>query len=135
MESAGQGAETPSPRRRVLVVEDGSVFRAAMIRLLDGEDYEVEAYPDAASALARLADDPQRRFDLVITDIVMPVLTGLEMVERMREIVAQPPPVIYMSGEIRPALNDAAGKISGDVILAKPFTPEELLEAVYTVLG
>lgn len=127
--------EQGSGRKRVIVVEDGAVFRAAMIRLLDAEGFEVEAYADADAALTRIGEDPARRFDLLITDVVMPGMTGLEMVKRVRELAEQPPPVIYMSGEVRPALNDAAGKISGDVILAKPFTPEELIEALEQALS
>jgi DNA-binding response OmpR family regulator len=52
----------------------------------------------------------------------------------MRELMSNPPPVLYMSGDVRPALNDAAGTIGGDLMLAKPFAAEQLLEAIETVL-
>ena len=76
----------------------------------------------------------RRPFDLLIADVVMPGLSGVELVRRMRELISDPPPVLYMSGDVRPALNDAQGTIGGDTILAKPFGGEELLAAIEKTL-
>lgn len=134
MTPSGKEASTQPARRRVLVAEDGSMLRTALIRLLDAADYEIEAVPDGAEALMLLLAEAAEPFDLLIADIVMPGLSGVELVRRMRELMSHPPPVLYMSGDVRPALNDAAGTIGGDLMLAKPFAAEQLLEAIETVL-
>lgn len=122
-------------RSRVLIAEDGGAYRAALVRVLDEAGFEVEAYPEASSALERLTGEDGRPFDLLIVDIVMPVLSGLDLVGRMRQLLDAPPPVVFMSGQVRGALNDEAGTIDGDPILQKPFTPEELLAAVEEALA
>jgi DNA-binding response OmpR family regulator len=82
-----------------------------------------------------LSEEGRQPFDLLIADVVMPGLSGVELVSRMRELISSPPPVLYMSGDVRPALNDAAGTIGGDPILAKPFAAEQLLEAIDATLA
>ena len=132
MQFGGTVGTPTSPR--VLVAEDDA-FRDALIRILGGEGYEVESYPDAGSALTRVEGDPSRGFDLILVDIVMPGIDGLELVDRVRRLLSAPPRVIYMSGVVEPALNDLPGTIGGEPILTKPFGPEQLLAAVEAAIA
>jgi two-component system chemotaxis response regulator CheY len=129
-----EAAEQDESRRRVLVAEDGTMFRTAVIRLLKEAGFEIEAVPDGTVALKRLVGPGSREFDLLISDIAMPTMSGLELVRRMREELSEPPAVIYMSGDVAMDLGTEPGAIGGDVILAKPFGPEELLAAISSAL-
>ena len=67
----------------VLLVDDDAVFRNALKRHLEGEDYELATASDAEEGLERLSED---RFDLVLTDLKMPGLDGLDFLRRAREL-------------------------------------------------
>ena len=118
-----------------MVAEDGSMFRAVLTRLLHERGYDVETAPDGASALARLTSPGPRPFDLLIADVVMPSLGGRELVERMRQRLPAPPPVVFMSGDVRPAPDDPPGTLGGDPILSKPFAANDLFAAIEGVLA
>ncbi|HTO71673.1 MAG TPA: sigma-54 dependent transcriptional regulator [Myxococcota bacterium] len=70
-------------RGSVLVVDDDALFRAALVRYLEGESFAVVAEGDPAAALERLE---QRTFDLVLTDLRMPGLDGIAFVRRVRAL-------------------------------------------------
>jgi DNA-binding NtrC family response regulator len=70
-------------RGSVLVVDDDALFRAALVRYLEGESYAVVAEGDPAAALERVE---QRSFDLVLTDFKMPGMDGIAFVRRVRNL-------------------------------------------------
>jgi serine/threonine-protein kinase PpkA len=112
----------------VLVVEDDTAIRNNIVRLLRMEGYQPHAAPDGKAGLdAALAAPP----DLIISDVSMPEMDGFAMVEALRaNTLTRGVPVILLT-----ALDDRAnfrkGMAAGaDDYLPKPFTREELLEAV-----
>ncbi len=116
-----------SPRRggRVLLVEDEPTLRELGLAVLSRSGFDVIAARDPAAAL-RLADGAGH-LDLLVTDVVMPGSTGIELARRLRETRPELP-VLFMSGYAE----DVAG-VAGATsrrFLAKPFTPEALLRAV-----
>jgi DNA-binding NtrC family response regulator len=72
-----------SVRGSVLVVDDDALFRAALVRYLEGESYAVVAEGDPAVALERIE---RRSFDLVLTDLRMPGIDGISLVRRVRAL-------------------------------------------------
>jgi DNA-binding NtrC family response regulator len=78
----------------VLLVDDDAVFRTALKRHLQGEGYEVVTAADGEEGLERLSDD---RFDLVLTDLKMPGVDGLDFLRRAREL-QQDVAVIVITG-------------------------------------
>ncbi len=68
---------------QVLVVDDDALFRAALVRYLEGEGFSVVAEGEPSAALERLE---QRPFDLVITDLRMPGMDGIAFVRRVRAL-------------------------------------------------
>ena len=70
-------------RGSVLVVDDDALFRAALVRYLEGESFSVVAEGDPSAALERVE---QQSFDLVLTDLRMPGLDGIALVRRVRAI-------------------------------------------------
>ncbi len=114
----------------ILLVEDEQVVRDLVRQMLEVQGYAVTAYADPEAALAA-ADELQ--FDLLVTDVVMPKMTGPELVERMTD--HQPSlAVIYVSGYTSDAV--LASGVSGEetAFLQKPFTIDELDRKVRSVL-
>lgn len=111
----------------VLVVDDESAVRRFAIRILEREQYVVIEARDGAEALD-LVRTSVTAFDVVVSDIVMPRLNGVEL---MHALAASHPdlPFILMSGYATSALSDL-GIVTPCSILAKPFPSERLLEEV-----
>jgi PAS domain S-box-containing protein len=130
-ETAGAGPSSRPPRGvTILLVEDQEALRDIAVRVLEREGHRVMVASDSDEALMLAAGAPYP-IDLVVTDVIMPGLSGPRMVEeirRRREI----PRVLYMSGY--PG-EDLAKELSPtDRLLRKPFTPFVLLENVRAVL-
>jgi two-component system cell cycle sensor histidine kinase/response regulator CckA len=116
----------------ILVVEDEEGVRRGVQRILKHAGYQVLVAADPAQALAILADY-DGKLDMLLTDVVMPMMTGAELAERV--VVMRPGiKVLYMSGHAREALDPA--QVRGQVVefLQKPFTRQSMLEKVHSVL-
>jgi two-component system, chemotaxis family, chemotaxis protein CheY len=114
---------------RVLVVDDSRTARAfAAAALESSAGVEVT---EARSGLEALKLLPQGDFDLVITDINMPDINGLELIRfaRSHERYRQTP-LIIMTTEAAAVDRDRAMALGADEYLVKPFTAEALLDAV-----
>ncbi len=108
---------------KALIVDDEPAVRDSLRRVLASERYEVETAADGEEALAKLkAAQP----DVVILDVLMPEMSGLEVCRRMR-VEGDQTPVLMLTA--REAVNDrVAGLDAGaDDYLPKPFALEELL--------
>jgi DNA-binding NtrC family response regulator len=70
-------------RGSILVADDDALFRAALVRYLEGEGFDVAALSDPGDALETLS---RRSFDVVLTDLKMPGMDGIELVRRAREL-------------------------------------------------
>jgi CheY-like chemotaxis protein len=111
---------------KILVVEDDLDIRLLLRLLFEAAGHEVLEAHHGAAAIECIKESPP---DLVITDIAMPVMDGRELVERLRsdpETAAIP--VLVVSAHTRPEVPGADGA------LAKPFLPEEVLEASRALL-
>lgn len=111
---------------RILVVDDEINARTALAELLRDEGYEVETAPDAVKALGKHAWFAPH---VVITDLEMPGMNGLELVHKLRE-ASHPPQVIVMTayGGVPSAV--AAMRAGASDYLMKPVYFGELLELV-----
>ena len=119
---------------RILLIEDNETFRSMVQRMLVGAGYDVE---EAADGEAGLACYRKQRSDVVITDVLMP---GIEGVEMIRELLRHDPGVkiIAMSGGGRGPTYyylEMALKFGACRFLSKPFTQEELEVTVAEVLA
>ena len=125
-------ADSPGDRTTaaatVLLVEDEPVLRALVVRMLEEQGYLVLHTGDGLEAVA-LAESHRGPLDLLIADVVMPGLSGPELAGRMREL--RPGlEVLFMSGYSDSRLL-RRGVDEGSVnLLAKPFTPDQLLDGV-----
>jgi DNA-binding response OmpR family regulator len=113
-----------TPQSRILLVEDEELIRQLLARILSDAGFLVETADNGASALqaARRLDGSLR---LIITDINMPVMNGLEFARILRGTDKEVPFLFITGGD--PAL---ISDLSPAQLLVKPFTPEALLERV-----
>ena len=115
----------------VLLAEDDAPSRQIYYTVLDGEGYHVIEVPDGKSALDVLNN---QSVDLLLTDIMMPGMTGIELLERAREI--QPDlRAIVMTGHKTSEAVIGALRNRACEFLEKPFHTEELIESVRSVLS
>jgi two-component system cell cycle sensor histidine kinase/response regulator CckA len=122
----------PRPRSaRVLLVDDESAVRSFAVAVLSEHGYDVWQAASGAAALALLADEGAP--DLLVTDVVMPGMGGVELARRVGEL-APDVPVLFISGYVDdPALRERARR--GAPVLAKPFLSADLADAVDRALS
>ncbi len=119
------------PAARVLVVDDSVEVRLTVEDSLRALGYEVVGAASAGEALNCLSGG--QVFDLVVSDVVMPGMTGPELVERLRR-EGEHLPVILVSGYSADALGDGIERLEDCRLLPKPFTLERLAGAVSAAL-
>jgi DNA-binding response OmpR family regulator len=127
----GGVADMPVPlaKPRVLVIEDDPHVSEVVGRYLGREGFEVRVEVDGAAGLAEAMRSPP---DVIVLDVMLPSMSGLEVCRRLRASLAVP--VIMLT-----ALGDEVDRITGleigaDDYLAKPFSPRELTARVKAVL-
>jgi PAS domain S-box-containing protein len=109
---------------RILVVDDEEGVRTVLHRLLTRMGYEVDAVGDATTALAMLASTPVR-FDLVLSDILMPEKTGLQLATELIEAKV-PVAIVLMTGFADGATVREATETFKLPVLRKPFEVDQL---------
>ena len=122
----------PQPAKTILVVDDDSALRDAVCELLQSGGYDVVPAQKGLEAL-QVCQTLPRRLDLVILDIAMPLMGGVDLAGRMRR--KRPLRVLFMSGD--PSLFEVhnARRPHDAAFIQKPFTRDELLLTVRQVLG
>ena len=112
----------------ILVNDDDDEIRAVTARILTENGYEVITSDRGALALDLLADE-SNRFDLLLSDVIMPQMSGRELAERA-SVIRPDLPVLFMSGYADGLLAPARVLEPGVELLEKPFTQATLLAAV-----
>ncbi|HYD67834.1 response regulator [Azospirillum sp.] len=120
---------------KVLVVEDSPAVRLAMVDVLEGLGHTVVETENGRIAIERLGEGP---FDLVLTDVLMPEVDGIEVIKAVRRVYPDTK-ILAVSGG---APNLPAGyalkmteMFSADAVLYKPFLNEELRKTVANLLN
>ena len=108
-----------------LVVDDDDDLRDLLVDILQGPGISVHVAKDAIEALAAFE---AFHFDVVVTDVHMPRLSGLELAQRLRARHAHLV-IVVLSGRAEPSPQTWAA-CGADVFLAKPFSKEALLDAI-----
>jgi DNA-binding response OmpR family regulator len=120
---------TAERRRNVLVVDDEPYIGRIIQLKLESSPYEVEVVQDGAAALERLrTEDP---VDLILLDIMMPNMSGFEVLSRLREIPHRSDtPVIMLTAKGQSTDREQAASLGARDFLTKPFSPKKLLARI-----
>ena len=119
--------------QRILLVEDDAQVRPAVREVLESLRYDVVAVANALEALEVL--DASERFDVVLTDVVLPGgIDGVELVARIRGIDASQP-VLFMSGYPDHAASLQQHLGAEDILLAKPFRRSQIAQVLNSILA
>jgi len=118
--------------KRVLAVDDSLTIRQLIKMTLSRAGYEVIEAEDGAKGLQRASSET---FDLVLSDINMPNMTGIEMLRSLRKLAKYKfTPIVLVTTESQPE-KKAEGKAAGATgWIVKPFEPDQLLAVVTKVL-
>jgi two-component system, NtrC family, response regulator AtoC len=129
---------TPGRHARVLLVEDEPNMARTLAKILERKGYEVATAQNGQEALARLAEDG---FQVVVTDLNMPVMDGMQLLRRLQgegapagERRLLSPPTIVLTGHGSTQAAVEAMKLGAWDYLVKPCNPDELLMTIDQVL-
>ncbi|HEX7501207.1 MAG TPA: ATP-binding protein [Polyangia bacterium] len=124
---------TAHPEATLLLVEDNAMVRRSIENTLRGMGYGVQAV-ESGQRCIEVVQDLSRPVDLLITDVVMPEMSGKELIERVHTI--RPGlAVLFMSGYDRSTLASHKHPVVTEHFLQKPFDSEDLAQAVQKAIG
>ena len=125
-------------RKKILIVDDDRQVLLALSVRLKAADYDVDVAGDGESGLQKLAAGAgqwARRPDVVLLDMRMPGIDGLEVMRQMkRDPRLADIPVIFVSANAQETAKRAALNAGGKLFLEKPFESRALLESIRSVL-
>ncbi|MCQ6558073.1 response regulator transcription factor [Paenibacillus mendelii] len=114
---------------RILIVDDEERIRRLLKMYLEKEGYMIEEAEDGESAL-RLATGSD--FDLILLDVMLPGIDGIEVCSRLRQVKATPVIMLTAKGE---EMNRVQGfEVGADDYVVKPFSPREVIYRVKAIL-
>ncbi len=116
---------------RILVVDDEPAVRDLTVEFLRRSGYKPHGVPTARHALDLLDEEP---FDLVVSDVVMPEMTGVELLYALRLRQPDLPVILMTGGSKEPERTTKAVELGAVGLLYKPFSHAELNEIVASVL-
>lgn len=117
--------------RKVLVIDDSPTLRKILIFYLTKKGYAVTAANNGKSGLSEI---DRQHFDLVILDIKMPVMNGLEVLQRLNAINYSVP-VLILSADSEEKSKAAGISLGAKYYLTKPFKPNEVMQCIEDIFS
>ena len=114
------------PQRRILLAEDEDSMRGFLERALTGAGYEVSAFANGLEAYECLQEEA---FSLLLTDIVMPEMDGIELARKAAELDPDLK-IMFITGFAAVALNPDVETPAGSKVLSKPFHLRDLVAEI-----
>jgi len=122
--------------KKILLIDDDKLVLMTLKRLLTREGYTVTTALSGQGALRRMEEDG---FDLVISDIKMPKMDGIETIKKIREYFMQsskgPIPEIFITAYAKEEIYQEALELNAAGYIEKPFDVKTLIQTVRKVLG
>ncbi|KKX30475.1 MULTISPECIES: response regulator [unclassified Rhizobium] len=117
--------------QKILLAEDDNDMRRFLVKALEKAGYNVASFDNGASAYDRLREEP---FSLLLTDIVMPEMDGIELARRATELDPDLK-VMFITGFAAVALNSDSKAPKDAKVLSKPFHLRDLVDEVNKLLA
>jgi DNA-binding NtrC family response regulator len=124
----GSGVECQDHRKTILVVDDEATIRNILVQVLRLRGYRVLSAMNGVDAL-RILGDPQERIDVLITDLMMPLMCGNELIEIVLMSRPEVKPICLSASSAAVSLNRAV------LFLPKPFSLQAIVASVQEALG
>lgn len=115
---------------KTLIVDDDPIVLASCKRVFEAEGFEVSVVPSSDQALKAMKNSI---FDILLIDIKMPERDGMYLIRAVKKQWPEVP-IVVMSGYPTPETIAEGLRLGAEEFIAKPFTPDELLEIVRQVL-
>lgn len=119
------------PMQRILLAEDDDSMRGFLQRALSRAGYDVTSFANGEEAFERLKQEP---FTLLLTDIVMPRMDGIELARRASELDPELK-IMFITGFAAVILNSDVAAAKEARVLSKPFHLKDLVQEVERVLA
>ncbi len=121
--------------KTILIVDDSASLRRVVDIALSGAGYEVIQASDGKDALAKLARLEGRKVHLIVSDVNMPNMNGIEFVTAVKKDSAYKfTPVIMLTTEGQDEIKDQGRAAGAKAWIVKPFNPTQLLNAVQKLI-
>lgn len=118
---------------RILLAEDEDILRMLVLDTLEDEGYTIEEAHDGQEAYEKLSEND---YDLVILDYMMPRMTGLEVIEKTRNVLNNKGiKIMILSAKNQQTDRERINQAGADYFMSKPFSPQQLLETIGEILG
>jgi DNA-binding response OmpR family regulator len=118
---------------KILIAEDEEVLRMLVVDTLEDEGHELDEAADGQEAITSIMVND---YDLILLDYMMPLYTGLEVIEKIREIPEKKDVKIMMvSAKSQQADKERVMQSGADYFIAKPYSPMELVQRIEGILN
>jgi CheY-like chemotaxis protein len=119
--------------KRILIVDDDEMVRMALVELLKPEGYLLDEAGSGKEALAKIGKD---KYDLMMFDIIMPEIDGIELCKRVRAMEEYKNiPIVFLTAKSREQDKVKGLEAGANLFLPKPISPEKLLGIISETIG
>ena len=119
--------------KRILVVDDDELVRLALEELLMPEGYEIHTASSGREALDKIKENI---YDLLMLDIIMPEMDGIELCRKIREKDDYSEvPIVFLTAKSREEDRSVGLEAGANLFLSKPISPEKLLTLISEAIG
>lgn len=120
-------------KKNILVVDDSDSLRQVIVIALSGAGYDVLEAKDGKDALSKLDGN---QVHLIISDVNMPIMNGIEFVKTVKQMPKYKfTPIIMLTTESQQNLMEESKKAGAKAWMAKPFKPDQILQAVSKLIA
>ena len=125
--------------KQILVVEDHPESVELLRMILEDEGYSVQSVATGRRAIQAVSapssdESPDPPPDLILLDLRLPDMTGVEVVRKLQENLPEVPPVVFLSADSPQSLKEAAHSVGASSV-RKPFNLDELFEVIDSALA
>ena len=134
MEENRSSLALPAGKGKILIVEDEEIVRKLTRSALEESGYQIIEARNGAEAI-ELFKKENMKIDLIMTDIVMPEMSGFELYKNLSKILAQPPKFLFTSGYLEDERIKSDSFDISQNFIAKPFWVNELILKIQEILS